>query len=92
MAQLGISVSNIHSHGGPINGVRSIKIFRGQYKFKDLKDDEQYITISINGKKTNEGFWEGELSMPKSVAKLIGQSLLDVTTNLSSVELQIDKA
>ena len=89
MAQLGITISNIHSHGGPINGVKSIKIFRGQYKFKNLKDDEQYITISINGKKTSEAFWEGELSMLMSVAKLIGQSLLDVASNLSSVEVQI---
>lgn len=90
MAQLGITVSNIHSHGGPISGVKSIRIFRGQYKLKDLKDDEQYITISISGKKTSEGFWEGELSMPKSVAKLVGQSLLDVASNLSSVEVQMD--
>ena len=90
MAQLGITISNIHSIGGPIDGVKSIMIFKGQYKFKDLKDDEQYITISIKGKKTSEGFWEGEVSMPTSVAKLVGQSLLDVTTNLSSVELQMD--
>jgi len=89
MAQLGITVSNIHSYGGPINGVKSIKIFRGQYKYKDLKDDEQYITISISGKKTSEGFWEGELSMPKSVAKLLGQSLVDVASDLSSVEVQL---
>ena len=89
MAQLGISISNIHSHGGPISGVKSIRIFRGQYKYKDLKDDEQYITIAINGKKVTEGFWDGELSMPKSVAKLVGQSLLDVASSLSSVEIQI---
>ena len=91
MAQFGISISNILSHGGPIKEVKNIRIFRGQYKLKDLKDDEQYITISINGKKTSESFWEGELSMPKSVAKLVGQSLLDVATNLYSVELQMDK-
>jgi len=90
MAQLGITVSKAESYGGPIDGVRSIRIFRGQYKFKDLKDDEQYITISISGKKTIKGFWEGELSMPKSVAKLLGQSLLDVASNLSSVEVQMD--
>ena len=90
MAQLGITVSNIHSYGGPIDGVHIIKVFRGQYKYKDLKDDEQYITISITGKKKTQSFWEGELSMPMSVAKLLGQSLVDVTQNLSSVELQLD--
>ena len=90
MAQLGITVSNIHSYGGPIDGVQVIKIFRGQYKYKDLKDDEQYITISITGKKETQNYREGELSMPMSVAKLLGQSLVDVTQNLSSVELQLD--
>ena len=90
MAQLGITVSNIHSFGGPIDGVKSIKVFRGQYKYKDLKDTEQYITISVSGKKKTESFWEGEFSMPISVAKLLGQSLIDVSQNLSAVELQLE--
>ncbi|NLL89993.1 MAG: hypothetical protein GX226_02675 [Dehalococcoidales bacterium] len=90
MAQLGITVSNIHSFGGPIDGVKSIKVFRGQYKYKDLKDNEQYITISVSGKKKTESFWEGEFSMPISVAKLLGQSLIDVSQNLSAVELQLE--
>ncbi len=90
MAQLGITVSNMDTYGGPIDGVKSIKIFRGQYKYKNLKDDEQYITISITGNKSSRGFSEGELSMPKSVARLLGQSLVDVSSSLSSVEVQLE--
>lgn len=90
MAQLGISVSKADSFGGPIDGVKSIRIFRGQYRFKDLKDEERYITIAINGQKSTRNYWEGELSMPASVAKLVGQSLLDVTGNLGSVEIQME--
>jgi hypothetical protein len=90
MAQLGITVTDTELNGGPIDGVKSIRIFRGQYKLKNLKDDEQYITISISGKKSAKGFTEAELCMPMSVAKLLGQSLVDVTSNLSSVELQLE--
>ena len=91
MAQLGITVSDTETHGDPIDGVSSIRIFRGQYKYKDLKHDEQYITISIQGREKGRGFRNGELSMPSSVARLVGQSLLDVTSNLASVEVQLEK-
>jgi hypothetical protein len=90
MAQLGITVSNVNTYGGLIDGVKSVRIFRGQYKYKNLKDDEQYITISITGMKNSGCFSEGELSMPKSVARLVGQSLVDVTSNLASVEVQLE--
>ena len=91
MAQLGITVSDTETYGGPVDGVTSIRIFRGQYRYKNLKDDEQYITISIQGKEKGRGFRHGELSMPASVARLVGQSLLDVTGNLASVEVQLEE-
>jgi hypothetical protein len=90
MAQIGVTVTKGETYGGLIDGVKSIRVFKGQGKFKNLKDDEHYITISINGMKTSQGFWEGQLSMPTSVARLVGQSLLDVTSKLISVEAHIE--
>ena len=90
MAQLGITVSKDETFGGLIDGVKSIRVFRGQYKLKGLQDDEQFVTISINGMKIPQCFWEGQLSMPTSVAKLVGQSLLNVCDNLDSIEIQLE--
>ncbi len=91
MAQVGISVAKTEPYGGVINNVNSIKVSRGQYKLKDLKGDERYITITITGPQVPNGYWHGELCMPAEVAKLIGQSLIDVSGNLRSAEIQLEK-
>jgi len=48
------------------------------------------VTQTLLAWRRPEGHWEGELSMPASVARLVGQSLLDVTGNLGSVEIQME--
>ena len=90
MAQVGISVAKTEPYGGVIDNVKSIKVSRGQYKLKNLRGDDRYITITITGPQVPNGYWHGEMCMPASVAKLIGQALIDVSVDLRSAEIQLE--
>ncbi len=89
MSQVGIAVAKSEPYGGVIDNVNSIKIARGQYTLKDLKGEDRYVTITITGPQVPNGYWHGELCIPISVAKLIGQALIDVTGNVGSAEIQL---
>lgn len=90
MAQVGVIVTKEDTFGGRIADVGSIRVFRGQYKYKDLKDEVQYITVSIKGSEKTDYWRAGEVSLPKPIAKMVAQALLDVCDNAAAVELQTE--